>query len=91
MNILWVFYKKLIIPSLAISILLAILFTDSTRILSGIGIAYIFLTPCMQFLLYDLARPNEYYFYFNLGMSRFNLWLNSVVVSLVIGLFLIMI
>ncbi|SFH02213.1 hypothetical protein SAMN04489864_104145 [Pedobacter insulae] len=94
MNILaalWVFYKKLIFPSFAISVLLALFFIDSSKFLSGVGIAYVFLTPSLHFLFYDLSRPKEYYFYHNLGLSKTTLYLNSILISLIIGIILLLI
>ncbi|MEJ5995829.1 hypothetical protein WG904_15475 [Pedobacter sp. Du54] len=88
---LWLFYKKLILPSLVLSILLAFLGATPIKFSFGVGIAYMFLTPALHLLFYDMSRPNEYYFYANLGISKFNLWVNTVVVSLAIGLILMMI
>ena len=90
-TVLWIFYKKLILPSLAVSILLAIIFIGSVKITSGIGIAYIFITPFFHFLLYDLARPNEYYFYYNLGISKLVLWVSSIITSLIVSIILMLI
>ncbi|MES2652096.1 MAG: hypothetical protein V4663_10165 [Bacteroidota bacterium] len=88
---LWIFYKKLILPSLAVSILLAFFFFGAVKILSGIGIAYIFLTPVFHYLLYDLTDANQYYFYYNLGISKLLLWISSIIASLIIGLILMLI
>ena len=88
---LWIFYKKLILPSLAVSILLAIIFIGPVKIILGTGIAYIFLTPVFHYLLYDLTNANQYYFYHNLGISKLLLWMNSIITSLIIGLILMLI
>lgn len=87
---LWIFYKKLILPSLAVSVLLAVLFFSSSKLCAGIGIAYIFLTPFFHFLFYDLARSNEYYFYYNLGISKLHLWISTIVWSLIFGIVLML-
>lgn len=86
---LWLFYKKLILPSLALSILLA--FFGPIKLITGTGMAYIVLTPISQFLFYDLSRPNEYYFYYNMGLSKVALWVNTILMSLIIGVILILI
>lgn len=86
---LWAFYKKLIFPSLAVSILLA--FFGSLKLITGTGLAYVFLTPVFQFLFYDLSRPNEYYFYYNMGLSKVALWINTILMSLIIGVILMLI
>ncbi len=86
---LWIFYKKLILPSLSLSILLA--FFGSLKLITGTGVAFVFLTPVFQFLFYDLARPNEYYFYYNMGLGKIVLWINTILMSLIIGLILALI
>ncbi len=88
---LWLFYKKLIIPSLVVSALLALLFFDLSKLCSGVGIAYTLLTPTLHLLFYDMNRPNEYYFYANLGIGKSILWANTCALSLVIGLILMVI
>ncbi|WP_069658569.1 hypothetical protein [Arcticibacter eurypsychrophilus] len=88
---LWFFYKKLIIPSLVVSIALSYLMTAASNFLIGIGISYIFLTPTFHYLTYELKNPNEYYFYYNIGLSKFILWTNTLVISTMIGLLFMLI
>ncbi len=88
---LWIFYKKLILPSLVVSILLAIIFFNPIKIFTGIGIAYIFLTPAFHYLLYDLTNANQYYFYHNMGISKIILWVTSISTSFIIGIILMLI
>ncbi|AMP98880.1 hypothetical protein AY601_1974 [Pedobacter cryoconitis] len=82
---LWIFYKKLIIPSLALSILLALFGASIVRISIGIGISYIIFTPVVHYFTYEVNNINEYYFYHNLGLSKLFLWVNTVITSLIIG------
>ncbi len=56
-----------------------------------IGLAYIFCTPLTHFLVYEVRNSNEYYFYYNLGLSKITLWACTVVVSIIIGLILLII
>ena len=86
---LWLFYQKLIIPSLVVSIALSYLMSGTSHLLLGTGIIYIFITPTFHYLTYELKNPNEYYFYYNMGLSKLILWTNTLVVSTVIGLLFI--
>ncbi|WP_152439751.1 hypothetical protein [Arcticibacter svalbardensis] len=88
---LWLFYIKLIIPSLVVSIALSCLMTAASHFLVGIGVSYIFLTPTFHYLTYELRNPNEYYFYYNIGLSKFILWTNTLVISTIIGMLFMLI
>ncbi|SDL79061.1 hypothetical protein SAMN04487898_12521 [Pedobacter sp. ok626] len=84
------FYQKLIIPSLVISIVLSFLMMKVIDLYVGIGISFIFLTPVFHYLIYEIRTPNEYYFYYNLGLSKIVLWTNTIIVSLIVGLLFIL-
>lgn len=86
---LWIFYKKLIFPSLALSVFLGFLMMQGSQVIGGAGFAYIFLAPMFHFMIYDITSPKEYFFYYNLGLSKTVLWMNTIVLSLAIGLALI--
>ena len=88
---LWFFYQKLIVPSLALAILLSLFTMEFIEIHTGIGIAFIFLTPIFHYATYEVNRPNEYYFYYNLGLSKAVLWANTIITSSIIGFILIII
>lgn len=57
--------------------------------LKTVGISYILLSMVFQYLIYEVRYPNEYYFYYNLGLSKFFLWAGSFSLSLIVGLFII--
>jgi hypothetical protein len=54
--------------------------------LKTIGISYIFSGLLFHYLIYEVRNRNEYYFYYNLGLSRLILWVVTFVLSLLIGL-----
>jgi hypothetical protein len=92
-NAIWLFYKKLIISSLSFSIIIALLggfLLETGLLLKGIGLAYIFIAPLFHFFIYELRNENEYYFYYNLGLSKIVLWISTVLISLSIGLILML-
>lgn len=85
---LFLFQWKLIVPSLALSILLAVLMMEFSNIRAGIGISFIFFMPAMHYFRYELQNPDEYFFYYNLGLSKMRLWIITVILSLFTGFLL---
>lgn len=56
-NSLWIFYRKLIIPSFIICLAIEIIeggIMGSSFSIASIGLSYIFLTPFFHFLIYEL-------------------------------------
>ncbi len=88
-----IFYQKLILPTLVLSGLLGLIgFAIAGEFsLKTIGISYIFLGLLFHYFIYEIRNSNEYYFYYNLGLSRLSLWIITFVLSLVIGLIFIII
>jgi len=86
----WIFYSRIIIPTLVLSVFLAILQMHFIDICAGTGISYIILAPFFHFFTYEVTNPKEYYFYYNLGLSKAVLWANTLVISTIIGLILIL-
>lgn len=91
-KIFLIFYKKLVVPSFLLSILIGLmgLIDSGSYSLTSVGISYILITPIFQYLSYELRNKNEYYFYFNLGLSRISLWTLTCIVSFLIGLVFIL-
>ncbi len=87
-----IFYKKLIIPTLILSGLLAFIGMSITGEFSfkTVGISYIILGMLFNYFTYELRDSNEYYFYYNLGLSRLSLWIITFILSLVIGLIFVL-
>lgn len=66
-KILWIFYKKLLIP--------AVLFSLSLSLIAGnFGLCFVLIFPLMHYFIYELRLKNEYPFYANFGFSRIFLW-----------------
>lgn len=82
------FYKKLAIPSLILSGLSGFIglgiVGDFFR--KTIGVSYIFLGLLFHYFIYEVKNRNEYYFYYNMGLSRLSLWIITFVLNLIIGL-----
>ncbi|MDO9511121.1 MAG: hypothetical protein Q7J34_05145 [Bacteroidales bacterium] len=89
---IFVFYIKLIIPTLAISVALETLrwsITDHFSI-GSVGSMYIFFALLFHFYTYEINRPNEYVFYHNMGLSKIALWVSTIIISVLIGLLMIL-
>ncbi len=86
----WEFYKKLIVPSLALSVLFGLynMYMNGSFLVTSIGLAYIFVPLLMHYFTYEIKNRNEYYFYHNLGLDRISLWISTFIISLVIAILL---
>lgn len=87
-----IFYQKLIMPALALSGLMGLIGFGITGdfSLKTIGVSYIFLGLLFHYFIYGVSNSNEYYFYFNMGLSRLSLWVITFILNLAIGLILIL-
>ncbi len=83
-----IFYQKLIIPTLLSSIIINLFGTLLFGVFSFkfIGISYVLLGLLFQFFIYEIGYPEEYYFYFNLGLNKYVLWFSNLLISLLIGI-----
>jgi len=84
--VLWVFYKKLSTPSLALAILIGLI----TGSLASVVYTFFFLLPFFHFFIYEIRYPKEYYFYYNLGLDKKTLWIISFSFCLVNGLVILL-
>ncbi|MGY0035203.1 hypothetical protein [Pedobacter sp. NJ-S-72] len=87
---LWFFYRKLLIPSFGMSILISLFGMPLKNIYAGIGISFMIITPLFHYFIYEVNNSGEYYFYYNLGLSKIVLWANTIVTSAVIGLIFVL-
>lgn len=88
---IYIFYAKLVVPSLALSILITYFRPNGLVWNVGLGISFIFLLPVFHYFSYELRSPQEYYFYHNLGLSKLVLWLSTIMIGLIFGLTFILI
>jgi hypothetical protein len=83
------FQQKLILPTLCTSIAVGVagyLMLWSTPIARGTGFGYVFAGLISHYFIYELRYPNEYYFYFNAGLSKSILYGSTLTLNLVIGM-----
>jgi len=90
---IWIFYRKLIVPTLLLSVLICFVggLIGGSYSLKWFGFSYMILTPLFQYFIYEIRNKNEYFFYYNLGLSKPILWASSISISLVFGLILIIV
>ena len=90
---IFLFYRKLIIPSLVFSLFIGFigLKTEGLNFLNTVGISFIFSGLLFHYFIYEVWNNKEYYFYFNLGLSRYILWLITFIFHLSIGLTIILV
>lgn len=78
-NIL-LFQKKIFFISYIISILIGILFGGQPKI---IGVSFLLIAPFIQYFFYEIKNKNQYYYYYNLGISNVMLWASTFVIGLI--------
>lgn len=82
----WIFYCQILIPSAFASGVVAMLLGSFLTYSYSFGISYVFTSVLFQYVVYELISSHEYYAYYNIGLSKFTLWLLNLVVSASIGL-----
>lgn len=99
---LFIFYKKLIIPSLLMALMSGFAYK---YVLIGLGktdmdliplfssgaaaSAYLIFSLSFQFFIYDVRNPNEYYFYYNIGLNKYILWISNLIFSLMLTMLIL--
>jgi len=81
-KILWIFYLKLLIPSLLFSVLLAF---QTGFSMSSFGFCFLVMLPAFHFLIYELRLKREYLFFANFGFSKQSLWIMTICIGLAIN------
>jgi len=51
-----------------------------------VGFYYILMSMFFHYFIYEKRNPGEYYFYYNMGLSKIVLWGTSLFLSLIIAL-----
>jgi hypothetical protein len=98
------FYKKLIVPSLIMSIILGfsgrilnilvpIPNEETTKIFSMPIAAggYILFSMAFLYFFYEVIYSNEYFFYYNLGLNKYMLIGSTFLISTIIALIILII
>jgi hypothetical protein len=78
------FHKRFIIPSLALTVLIGVYscaISDDFAVQS-FGLGYLITPLLLHLIVFEYRAKGEYYFYFNLGISRKDLWISNFILSL---------
>lgn len=76
---LWIFYKKILFPSLLFSMLFWVISSPLHHFSpKNIGILYLYIAPIFHFVQYHLRLKDELFFYLLLGFSKKHLWVISL-------------
>ncbi|MFC5873865.1 hypothetical protein ACFP3I_14815 [Chryseobacterium arachidis] len=81
LKILWIFYRKLLIPGVFFSVLL--MFSLGFNF-DNFGLCFIILLPSFHYLIYELRLRNEYLFYAHFGFSKRFLWIFTFLLGLLV-------
>lgn len=78
-----VLFQRRIVP---LSILFSLPITIMTGGISpGFGYSVLITSLCIHYWAYDVRRPQEYYYYYNFGLGRLQLWLSTLVIGMLIS------
>lgn len=71
-----IFYIKFILPSLAVAIALGFLVYLMTEKFhwASVEIYYILMSMVFHYFIYEKRNPDDYCFYYNMGLIKFMLW-----------------
>lgn len=81
LKILWIFYRKLLIPGVLFSLLLSFMTGFS---LQNFSLCFVLIFPLLHFYIYEMRLKTEYIFYANFGFSKIFLWIFTVVFGLTV-------
>lgn len=84
LQILSIFYLKLIIPSFLFS---GFICAITTFTIENFGLCFFILLPTLHYLIYELRKKDEYYFFANFGFSKRFLWTLTLSTAFFINIF----
>jgi len=79
--VIWLFYRKIFLPALFLSLLLALLGSHKIKIFL---LSFLLLNLLFHFLIYEIRFKNEYLFYAQFGLSKKILWLGTIGFSILL-------
>ena len=48
-----------------------------------IGFCFLAIAPMIQYYSYDIKDKNQYYYFYNLGLSEIHLWFSTVIIGII--------
>jgi len=77
---IFLFQQKIFFISYTLAIVLGFIFGGY---LKSIGISFLFVSPFVHLFVYEVKNKNEYYYYYNLGLSKIVLWSSTIIIALI--------
>jgi len=80
-TILWIFYRKILIPALLFSLLISCLLPFN---IETFGLSFLLISPVLHYFMYEVRFKSEYYFYANSGFSKIFLWAGTILSGMIV-------
>ena len=88
-HLIWIFYKNFIIVSLLIqAVCLALFWKYGYSIFFGL-FWFKIITSALIYYFINTYKKNEYYYYFNLGVTKFQLWTTCLIMDFALFIILL--
>jgi hypothetical protein len=86
------FQSKMLLPALFISAVFSAIgmLTVEEYELKSAGFMFMVVLCAYHFLVYEIVHPEEFYLYYNVGLSKTSLWISTVFTGLFVSLITIM-
>ena len=62
---------------------MAIAIATIFRNINILGVSVMLVMLMVHFFIYELKNKNDYFYYYNLGFSKFQLWLSTLTIGLI--------
>lgn len=87
LSAVWIFYRKLLVPSLAFALILNLFYLElpNQYPFRSVAISYMMFALFVHFFIYEVLHPKEYNFYHNLGLSKLALWIICLIINILIA------
>lgn len=90
---IYFFHLKLFVPSFFVALIFGSFgyLNDGVYSLGAFGTAYVMIALLFHYFIYEMSFKKEYYFYYNLGLSKITLWISTIIISVLLKLILLFI
>ena len=90
LRLFWTFWKSTLAVNLLVSFIVSLfagLWSDMMASIKIFPLCFMTAGPLLSFFYKEIARPNEYYFYNNRGISKYQLMAFTMAVCILTGIF----
>lgn len=82
------FQQKLVLPTFCVALGIGVagyFMVPSIPVVQGTGFGYLLAGPLTHCFIYELRNSNEYYFYFNAGLTKITLYFTTIILNLILS------